>query len=67
MIGVHGGLVVGAGIGGIAARLGGVTAPFWFAFVGSALILAAIWRELGNIAHADAISEGASTPLLEVS
>lgn len=53
MIGVHGGMVVGAAIGGIVARIGGVTAPFWFAFVGSALILAAIWRELTNIAHAD--------------
>jgi len=31
----------------------GVTAPFWFAFAGSALILAAIWRSLLHIAHAD--------------
>ena len=35
------------------ARIWGVTGPFWFAFVGSALILAAIWRELANIAHAE--------------
>jgi predicted MFS family arabinose efflux permease len=54
MMGVHGGLVVGAAVGGVIARLWGVTGPFWFAFVGSALILAAIWRALGNIAHADA-------------
>jgi predicted MFS family arabinose efflux permease len=53
MIGVHGGIVVGSALGGLVARAGGITAPFWFAFVGSALILAAIWRELGHIAHAD--------------
>ena len=51
MIGVQGGIVVGSAVGGIVARLWGVTGPFWFAFVGSALILAAIWRELANIAH----------------
>jgi hypothetical protein len=39
-----------------------VTAPFWFAFVGSALILALIWRALGDIAHADqAVMESSST------
>ena len=53
MMGVQGGIVVGSALGGIVARLWGVTGPFWFAFVGSALILAAIWRELGNIAHAE--------------
>ena len=31
----------------------GVTGPFWFAFVGSAILLALIWRELAHIAHAD--------------
>jgi len=54
MMGVHGGMVVGAAIGGLIARPWGVTAPFWFAFAGSALILAVIWRALGHIAHADA-------------
>jgi predicted MFS family arabinose efflux permease len=53
MMGVQGGIVVGAAVGGIVARLWGVTGPFWFAFVGSALILAVIWRELTNIAHID--------------
>lgn len=51
MVGVFGGLVVGNALGGALARLGDVTTPFWFAFVGSALILALIWRELGHIAH----------------
>lgn len=56
MIGVQGGMVVGAAIGGVIAHQWGVTAPFWFAFVGSALILVAIWQALGHIAHADAES-----------
>jgi MFS family permease len=52
-IGVFGGILVGQLLGGIIAQIWGVTAPFWFAFFGSALILALIWRELGHIAHAD--------------
>ena len=53
MVGVFGGLVVGNAVGGLIASAWGVTAPFWFAFVGSAVILALIWRELEHIAHAD--------------
>jgi MFS family permease len=52
-IGVFGGIVVGQALGGVIARIWGITGPFWFAFVGSAVILALIWRELGHIAHAD--------------
>jgi predicted MFS family arabinose efflux permease len=52
-VGVFGGLVVGSALGGLLAQSFGVTAPFWFAFVGSALFLVAIWRELAHIAHAD--------------
>jgi hypothetical protein len=33
----------------------GVTGPFWFAFVGSGVILALIWRELEHITHAEAV------------
>jgi predicted MFS family arabinose efflux permease len=51
MLGVQGGIVVGAAIGGPVARLAGVTGPFWFAFAGSAVILALIWRELAHITH----------------
>jgi predicted MFS family arabinose efflux permease len=53
MVGVFGGLVVGSGIGGVLAQHGGVTAPFWFAFAGSALFVVLIWRSLRHIAHAD--------------
>jgi len=53
LLGVYGGLVVGAGIGGVLAQRWGVTAPFWFAFVGSAVFVVLIWRQLSHIAHAD--------------
>jgi MFS family permease len=58
-IGVYGGIVAGQALGGVIARIWGVTGPFWFAFVGSALILALIWRQLPHIAHAD--EEAAAT------
>jgi predicted MFS family arabinose efflux permease len=53
LTGVVGGIVIGSALGGLAASAWGVTAPFWFAFAGSALILAVIWRSLLHIAHAD--------------
>jgi predicted MFS family arabinose efflux permease len=45
--------VIGSALGGLVASVWGVTAPFWFAFAGSALILALIWRSLLQIGHAD--------------
>jgi predicted MFS family arabinose efflux permease len=54
MMGVVGGLAAGAAVGGALAGRWGVTAPFWFAFVGSAVLLAALWGQLGYIAHVDA-------------
>ena len=51
MVGLQGGLVVGAAVGGVLAQIWGVTAPFWFAFVGSAVILVLIWRRLSLIVH----------------
>ena len=53
LIGVHGGIVVGSVIGGAIAGAWGVTAPFWFAFAGSAVLVAVIWTQLTHIAHAD--------------
>ena len=52
-IGSYGGLVLGSAIGGLVAQRWGVTAPFWFAFAGSAVFVVVIWRELRHIAHAD--------------
>jgi MFS family permease len=51
-VAIIGGLVIGTPIGGILARNYGITAPFWFAFFGSALLLVLVWRELDNIVHA---------------
>ena len=53
MIGVTGGMVLGSLLGGLIASRWGVTAPFWFAFVGSAVFLVLIWRQLVHVAHAD--------------
>jgi predicted MFS family arabinose efflux permease len=53
MLGVTGGIVVGSVIGGLVAGQWGVTGPFWFAFVGSAIFLVLIWRQLDHVAHAD--------------
>ncbi|MPQ97571.1 MFS transporter [Modestobacter sp. I12A-02628] len=53
LVGVFGGLVIGSGIGGLLADRYGVTAPFWFAFAGSALFVVLIWRQLAHVAHAD--------------
>jgi MFS family permease len=53
MLGVTGGIVVGSVIGGLVADQWGVTGPFWFAFVGSAIFLVLIWRQLDHVAHAD--------------
>ena len=53
-----GGIVVGTPIGGLLARTFGITAPFWFAFAGSAMLVAVLWREFEHIVHAgDAIEE----------
>jgi MFS family permease len=52
-IGTFGGLVIGSAIGGLLASHFGVTSPFWFAFVGSAVFVVMLWRELTRIAHAD--------------
>jgi MFS family permease len=51
-VAIVGGLVVGTPLGGILARQFGITAPFWFGFLGSALLVAILWRQFALIAHA---------------
>jgi len=51
-VAIMGGLVIGVPIGGLLARGFGLTAPFWFAFAGSALLVAVLWREFDHIVHA---------------
>ncbi|WP_040162710.1 MFS transporter, partial [Microbacterium gorillae] len=61
MVGVFAGLVIGQAIGGVLAQAFGLTAPWWFAFAGSALTLVLVWRSLAHIA-ADAEPAPDSTP-----
>lgn len=53
LVGVFAGLVLGSALGGLIARNWGITAPFWFAAAGSAVILILIWGQLPRIAHAE--------------
>lgn len=53
MVSVFGSLVVGSALGGVIARVGGITAPFWFGFAGSAVILAVMWRRFSVLTVAD--------------
>jgi MFS family permease len=52
-LGVYGGMVAGAALGGSIAKSWGVTAPFWFAFGGSVVFLLLLWPQMRHIAHAD--------------
>lgn len=60
MFGLFGGLIVGQALGGMIASRWGLTAPFWFAFVGAGLTLALVWNQLDHIAHAE-VPPGADT------
>ncbi len=51
MLGNVGGSALGALVGGVLAQRFGITAPFWFGFIGSAALLAMIWRSLEEISH----------------
>jgi MFS family permease len=51
-VGLVGGIVVGTPIGGLLARSFGITAPFWFGFVGSAILVTVLWRQFARIVHA---------------
>ena len=42
----------GTPIGGWLAQQYGITAPFWFGFVGSAILVTVLWRQFDNIVHA---------------
>jgi MFS family permease len=48
-VAIVGGMVIGTPIGGLLARIYGITAPFWFGFVGSALLVVILWRQFDNI------------------
>ena len=52
-VAVMGGLVIGAPVGGLLARMFDLSAPFWFGFFGSALLVAMLWRQFPKITHSD--------------
>ena len=52
LLGSIGAIAIGTLLGGALAQRWGVTAPFWFAFVGSAVITIVMWRTFLLIAHA---------------
>jgi predicted MFS family arabinose efflux permease len=56
-VAIVGGLVIGAPIGGLLAQTFGITAPFWFGFVGSALLVVILWRQFDHIVHAGDVPE----------
>ncbi|KRB39023.1 MFS transporter [Microbacterium sp. Root180] len=64
MVGVFGGLVIGQFIGGILAQLFGPTAPWWFAFAGSAITLALVWRSIAHITAAKPVLDADETDLI---
>jgi predicted MFS family arabinose efflux permease len=53
-VAIVGGLVIGTPLGGLLASAYGITAPFWFGFIGSALLVVVLWRQFDNIAHSTA-------------
>ncbi|WP_435746236.1 MFS transporter [Microbacterium sp. PMB16] len=52
MVGVFGGMVIGQALGGVIAEVWGLTAPWWFAFVGAALTLLLVWKPISQIVSA---------------
>jgi MFS family permease len=50
---IVGGLVIGLPIGGLLATAFGITAPFWFGFIGSAILVVLLWGQFGYISHAE--------------
>ena len=63
MVGVYGGLVIGQLLGGLIAQAWGLTAPWWFAFAGSAITLLLVWRSISNIAAARPVAGEATGPV----
>ena len=55
MVCVFGGIAIGQLVGGVLAEAWGLTAPFWFGFVGSAVLVAVLWRQFDNIVHASEV------------
>ena len=57
MVGVFGGMVIGQALGGVIAQVWGLTAPWWFAFVGAALTLLLVWKPISQVVSAKPVSD----------
>lgn len=60
LLGSIGGMALGSLTGGALAQRWGVLAPYWFGFLGSALLTIVMWRSFLNIAHAAEAPEARS-------
>lgn len=54
----YAGLVIGSLLGGVLAQHWGITAPFWFGFLGSAIFVVAIWRSLRQLDDTSEVAPG---------
>ena len=62
MVGVFGGMVIGQALGGVIAQVWGLTAPWWFAFVGAALTLVLVWKPISQIVSAAPADQSVNEP-----
>ena len=62
LIGAVGGLALGSLLGGLIAQWWGILAPFWFGFVGSAILTVTMWRSFAHIGHAAEVGPDESLP-----
>jgi len=62
-----GGLVIGTPLGGLLASAYGITAPFWFGFVGSAILVVVLWRQFDLIVHAGDVAPTDGVPVVTTS
>jgi MFS family permease len=53
-VAIVGGMVIGVPLGGLLASRFGITAPFWFGFFGSAILVTLLWRQFDLITHTEA-------------
>jgi MFS family permease len=65
-VAIYLGLVLGAPIGGALATAYGVTAPFWFGFIGSFILVVLLWGQFDKIVHAgDNVPHGVGASVAE--